>query len=364
MPRPERDGAGHRRYSAADIELIDMLVHLRTTGMPLSEIARFIGAHGADADATRVRTELLEAHRRRIEARRTDLDRALDMIRRKLSSTAPLSTDPVRRLRRPDCTIAFSVRGDGPLLFLVGAPAGRSGFASLANELATRFTVVTHDPRGTGESGAVSGMAEPSPEVLADDLHALVRRFTRDRALFAGTSGGAVTVLELARRFPDLIDRAVLHEPPLIPLLDEPALEDRARHAFAMADDDPQSAAQEFLDLSGAGHRTAPGQTPPAHTPLPALPDEEVERNRYFLGRMAGPSVFYAPDLHAARRVPLTICAGAWSHQQMARRASVALANALELPLVDMPGSHLGPSIEPAEFGRALADLLEPREGR
>ncbi|MFB7501570.1 tetratricopeptide repeat protein [Streptomyces sp. NPDC056161] len=51
-------------------------------------------------------------------------------------------------LDRPDCTIAFSVQGEGPLLFLVGAPAGRAGFAALAHELAGRFRVVTHDPRG------------------------------------------------------------------------------------------------------------------------------------------------------------------------------------------------------------------------
>ena len=44
--------------------------------------------------------------------------------------------------RRPD-----PVRGCGPLLYLVGAPVGRSGFAALAEYLADEYTVVTHDPR-------------------------------------------------------------------------------------------------------------------------------------------------------------------------------------------------------------------------
>ncbi|MET9771289.1 hypothetical protein [Streptomyces sp. NPDC006415] len=44
----------------------------------------------------------------------------------------------------------------------------------------------------------------------------------------------------------------------------------------------------------------------------------------------------------------------------MARRATRALAGLLELPLIDMPGNHLGASAEPAEFARALGLLLDP----
>lgn len=46
------------------------------------------------------------------------------------------------------------------------------------------------------------------------------------------------------------------------------------------------------------------------------------------------------------------------SHHQPARRAAHALAALLSQPLVDVPGNHLGPSTEPAEFARALLPLL------
>jgi len=361
VPSPRRDDAGHRRYTTADVELIRMLVHLRETGMPLADIARFTAADDKVADPTGLRVELLTAHRRRVHDRREELDRALDVITRKIADFENRNTGSVEdRLDRPDCTIAFGVRGEGPLVFLVGAPAGRAGFTALARELGGRFTVVTHDPRGTGGSHAVPGMAGPTPEVLAEDLAALVDRFTKGPALFVGASGGAVTLLELGLRHPDMVGRVVLHEPPLLSLLDDADLAHRAAAAFDVAETDPQRAVQEFFDLSGAAHHTGPDQTPPVHLALPGLPVGELDKNRYFLGRMAGPAVFYVPDIEATRRLSVTLCAGSLSHHQMARRATRALADLLELPLIDMPGNHLGPSTVATEFAHALGPLLEP----
>jgi len=112
-------------------------------------------------------------------------------------------TGSVNLLDRTDCTIAFGVQREGPLLFLVGAPVGRADFAPLAHELSDPCAVVTHAPRGVGGSRAVPGMDAPTPEVLAEGLAALVDRFTAGPVLFVGTSGGAVTVLELANRHPE-----------------------------------------------------------------------------------------------------------------------------------------------------------------
>ncbi|MEV0011087.1 alpha/beta fold hydrolase [Streptomyces sp. NPDC047973] len=359
VPSPRRDNAGRRQYTTADVELIRMLVHLRETGMPLADIAQFTGADDKSTDPAGFRLELLTAHRRRVESRREELDQALEVISRKITDYSDRVINAPSFLDRPDCSIAFNVQGEGPLLFLVGAPVGRAGFAALALELAGRFRVVTHDPRGIGESRTVEGMAAPTPEVLAEDLAALVDRFTGGPAQFVGTSGGAVTLLELARQHPDLIGRAVLHEPPLVSLLNDADLTDRAAQAFAVAQTDPQRAAQEFLDFSGAGHYTGADQVPPPHMALPELPAPELDKNRYFLGRMAGPTVFYVPDIEATRRVSVALCAGALSHHQMARRSTEALADQLGLPLIEMPGNHVGASAEPAEFARAVSALLK-----
>lgn len=359
VPAPRRDAAGRRRYTAADVELIRMLVHLRETGMPLADIAEFTGAGNKAADPAKLRLELLTAHRRRVQDRRAALDRALEVIARKIGDYTDRTMDSPAFLERPDTRIAYHVRGTGPLLFLVGAPAGRAGFAGLADELEERYTVVTHDPRGIGASRATPGMASPTPRVLAEDLSALIDVFTGGPALFVGTSGGAVTLLELATRHRELVGLAVLHEPPLVSLIDDSDLSGRAAAAFAVARADPQRAMQEFFDLSGAAHHTGPDQVPPPHTPLPDLSSEEVDKNRYFLGRMAGPTVFYEPDIRALRQVRLVLCAGSSSHHQMARRATHALAELLGQPVIDMPGNHIGASAEPVRFARALEPLLE-----
>lgn len=356
LPAPARDGGGRRVYTAGDIELIEMLVHLKATGMPLAQIAEFTGLAASRAGGSE-QLALLQRHRRAVLEQRDRLDASLDVITRKIAGYGPDDGEP-QFLVRPDCRIGYAVRGCGPLLYLVGAPVGRSGFAALAEYLADEYTVVTHDPRGIDASVLRPGSAAPTPQTLADDLLALVEHLGGGPAAFFGASGGAVTVLEVAARHPELIDQVVVHEPPLIRLLHDPALERRATAAFQHALADPQAGAQEFLDLTGAGHATPEGEQPPTHTPLPELSDPELERNRYFLGRMAGPSVFYEPTLDAIRRLPLSVCAGELSHGQLARRAAHALADALDVPLIDVPGNHLGPSLKAARFAEALKKML------
>lgn len=254
--------------------------------------------------------------------------------------------------------LAHEVLGSGPALFLVGAPVGRTGFAALARELASQFTVITHDPRGIDASTGASGSPTPTPEVLADDLAGLINHLDTGPARFFGSSGGAVTLLALLARHRGLAVRTVLHEAPLLTLLDDPALTRRAKDAFAVAEQDPQLATQEFSDLTGAGHSTGPEDALPEHTPLPPLPDAALDRNRYFLGQMAGPTMLHQPDFAALTGQDLVIAAGRRSHHQLARRASAALAERLEVPLQDLPGNHLAPSIDPLEFAAALSPLL------
>ncbi|MFJ6852667.1 MerR family transcriptional regulator [Streptomyces sp. NPDC091271] len=183
LPAPRRDTAGRRQYVATDVDLIRMLVRLRETAMPLGDIAQFTGADSEATDPSRLRLELLTAHRRRVEQRREALDRALDVVTCKIAGCTHHVSDSLDVLERPEPTIAYSVQGQGPLLLLVGAPAGRAGFAALADELARQFTVGTHDPRGIGASRVTRGMAALTPEVLAGDLphwstHSPARRQT------------------------------------------------------------------------------------------------------------------------------------------------------------------------------------------
>lgn len=197
--------------------------------------------------------------------------------------------------------------------------------------------------------------------MLAEDLIALITHVVQGPVSLFGTSGGAVTVMEVLARAPHLVAQAVVHEPPLLRLLvDAPGLERAAAEVFEVAGRDPQTALERWLDLTGAGQSTGPGETPVAPGGLPPLPEEELDKSRYFLGRMAGPTVFYEPDMDALNEHPPVVYAGSQSRGQLARRASEALAARLGATLREMPGNHLAASTHSALVAGEVASALLP----
>lgn len=255
-------------------------------------------------------------------------------------------------------SISYAMDGAGPPLFLVGAPAGKNGFAALADALADRFLVVRHDPRGIGDSPIADGTLV-DPPALADDLAILIRHLDAGPATVFGASGGAVTAMALFDRDPGLIAHTVLHEPPSFSLLpDADRVIERADAAFAVARTDPQEGMQQFSDLVGILQSTYDEDAQPARIVLPPLPDAELERQRFALGVMAPATVHYPiPDL-AAHRDRVTIAAGEASVGQPARRAAAALADRLGLPLLNAPGNHLAPTVEAGRFALWLSAIL------
>ncbi len=84
IPSIERAPNGHRRYSADDIGWIEFLKCLRSTGMPIAEMQRYVELE-QEGDATLPgRLALLEAHRRRIKAKMRELNSFLERIEGKI----------------------------------------------------------------------------------------------------------------------------------------------------------------------------------------------------------------------------------------------------------------------------------------
>jgi DNA-binding transcriptional MerR regulator len=75
-----RDGAGRRRYNAVDIDRLVFLTKLRTTGMPVRDMLRYVQLVRVGGDSTGERRAMLEAHRQRVLDRIDDLRRDLDAI--------------------------------------------------------------------------------------------------------------------------------------------------------------------------------------------------------------------------------------------------------------------------------------------
>lgn len=99
VPNPARDSAGRRVYSDDNVHLLEVLLHLRDTGMPLAEIAQFTDHVRRDPDGVPERLDLLLAHRRRVRAEQKRTAASLRVIDRKLPTT-PADSAPRRTSAR------------------------------------------------------------------------------------------------------------------------------------------------------------------------------------------------------------------------------------------------------------------------
>jgi haloacetate dehalogenase len=107
---------------------------------------------------------------------------------------------PVERLRPEGrAEIAYRRMGNGPpLLLLHGFPQTHAMWHATAPLLAERFTVITADLRGYGDSEAPEGAAEYSFREMAADQAALMQALGFDRFHLVGHDRGARTAHRLA----------------------------------------------------------------------------------------------------------------------------------------------------------------------
>jgi pimeloyl-ACP methyl ester carboxylesterase len=122
----------------------------------------------------------------------------------------------VKRITSADGTaIAFEITGEGPPLILVGgafcdrsAPASGTPLAAL---LAHRFTVLSYDRRGRGDSGNTPPWAIDRE---VEDLSALIAAAGGSAFVFGISSGGLLALDAAARGLP--VPKLALYEPPVI----------------------------------------------------------------------------------------------------------------------------------------------------
>jgi pimeloyl-ACP methyl ester carboxylesterase len=122
-----------------------------------------------------------------------------------------------------EAELYYELTGDGPPLLLIMGASGYGGvFARFAELLADEFTVVTYDRRGNGRSPLPPGWDATSPDEQADDAAALLEGLGLAPAAIFGTSSGGIFALAMLIRHPESVRGAVLHEPALFSLFDDP----------------------------------------------------------------------------------------------------------------------------------------------
>src|SRR4051794_6453691 len=251
----------------------------------------------------------------------------------------------ISHLEVPGATLRCEVSGAGPVLLLIpGAAADAAAFAGIAPRLRNRFTVVAYDPRGTCRSPQLGPPSDITVQMQADDAHRLLTEVGLGPATVFGSSAGAVTGMELVARHPEQVRCLVAHEPPVTQLLP-----DAAQHQAGAAklhvlhhDKGVGAALARFVADNGLGANSGPTR------PAASDPEEEATNARFvsnldmFFAHVIEPLNRYRPDIGALRRAStrLVVAAGTESAGQLPYRAAIALADALMVPLTELPGDH------------------------
>lgn len=266
---------------------------------------------------------------------------------------------PARSLEVPGARLHYEVRGQGPLVVLVGAPMDAGAFAPLADLLAADHTVLTTDPRGINRSRLDDPEQDSTPQLRAADLSRLIAHIDAGPAVVVGSSGGAVSALALTQQYPEQVHTVVAHEPPLIELL-----EDRAR---LRAGTEQLVATYLGGDVIGAWKQFF------AQADI-AIPEPVVEQmfggerdagqvadeRRWFAHEMRA-TTYWLPDITQLRSAPcrMVVGIGEDSSGQLCDRTSRALAQALGIELTAFPGGHTGFVDSPKVFASRLRTVLQ-----
>lgn len=263
-----------------------------------------------------------------------------------------------RNLDVAGARLHYEVRGQGPLLLLIGSPMPAADFAPLAHALAGDHTVVTYDPRGLAASTIDDPDQDATPQLRAADVAAVIDAMGGGPADVFGSSGGAVTGLALVTAYPDKVRTLIAHEPPVTELL---ADADRQRAVTediiaAFHRDGPAAAWQLFMANAGFDMPEEPSGQGPQPTA-----DEQAKQladmTRFFDHEMRE-TIGFRPDIAALRTARVVIGIGAESKKLLTYRTSVALAHELGVEPVEFPGDHTGFIPAPGAFADVVRSVL------
>jgi pimeloyl-ACP methyl ester carboxylesterase len=266
-------------------------------------------------------------------------------------------------VRVSGASLYYEATGSGPVLLMIpGGPTDAGMFGDLPARLAAGFTCVAYDPRGHSRS-VLDAQAQDVPVSLhADDAAALIRALTNERAYVYGNSGGGTIGLELVARHPELVTTLVAHEAPVMQLLpDADAWRARFDDVYGtLRTQGVFPAISKFGALVEEGGPKYSEEMQQGPAPDPEMMQRMTANFEFFLAHEIREIGAYVPDAAALRGAATRIvcAAGEASQEQAAKRATVALAEALAVPVTWLPGAHGGWGSDPEEFAARLDEAL------
>ena len=250
---------------------------------------------------------------------------------------------------------------------------GAGGFPSLAAHFPDR-TLVTYHPRNNGERSPADDPSVPiTPEVQADDVHAVIEAVGGGPVDMFASSGGAIVSLALVAKYPNDIRTLVAHEPPfasLVPDREQALAANKAIHDAYMANGAPAGMGKFMQVVMHGGEFTPEVASAPGFDPamfgMPA--EDDGVRTDLMLAHNVVHLTSFEPDFDAIRRAPthVVLAVGEMSNGNLAQRGGEAAAERLGTEAVKFPGDHGGfmggeygqPPGEPEAFAAKLREVL------
>ena len=248
------------------------------------------------------------------------------------------------------------VRGSGPsVLFIQGATGDGGTFERVAELLADEFTVVTYDRRGNSRSPIPAGWNETSMNEQADDAAGLIRALGLGPAAVFGTSGGAVILLNLLVRHPEVLRGAIVHEPPLVPVVsnaEELGAMLQSMTEEGLAKVGPRGTMEMFL-RQNVGDANFENLDPQLRERM--LGNAEVF---FYIELKAFVSYVPGPEALAEVKVPVQVMAGADNRGVYLYEAAEWVAEQLGTELKELPGGHAPYFDRPEEMVETIRPFL------
>ncbi|MBA3529946.1 MAG: alpha/beta hydrolase [Propionibacteriaceae bacterium] len=263
-------------------------------------------------------------------------------------------TDTAERIQVGELEMHVEVRGTGsPLLLVAGAGGDAGQYTELADLLAPDRTVISYDRRSSSRTSRPDGWVSTTVEEQSDDAARLLLALDVGPTAVFGNSTGALIALGLALRNPERVTKAVLHEPALMAVLEDPD--------SAMASVQPVVAAgMEKGGMAGGAEAFLRFAAGAAYDRIPPDTLGRILSNAdVLLQAEFGSFASWAPnpaDL-ASSGVDITVLNG----EQTApffREAAQWIADRRQEKVQTAPGGHMGFLEDPAGFAALLQALL------
>ena len=265
-------------------------------------------------------------------------------------------------LQVPGATIAYDLLGNGPLiLFIAGGGGTAAIYQPIADELKDRFTVLTYDRRGFSRS-TLTGEQDYSARLQTDaaDAARLIEHVGMGPAVIFGSSSGAIVALTVLSHHPDVVRILVAHEPPVTRFHPDAPERLRQLHAFhnTYRIEGMQAARQQFMQ---AWPTSASDQQLLRQSMPPEAGGEMAKNMSYWFEHELRQYPSVELDIESLKRNAdrlLLIMGGEETQDRPTTPIIKALASALDVPLHQMPGGHMGYSVKVHAFVEMLVRLL------